>query len=197
MAAGTLNLLAQGENVATDTVNTTQEALRDTLHEAFTPIIALAPKAIAAVVIVVVGLLVAIFIRGIVATSADRVGITYGEQLAAGCYYVLALMTFVAAFNQLNITFPMLEDVVKITFAGLALGFGLAFGLGGRDVMSGILSGYYIRQRFQSGDKVTLGPMSGTVREVGPVATIIESYEEGLLHRHNIPNNVMLKEAVR
>ena len=292
MAAGTLNLLAQGENVATDTVNTTQEALRDTLHEAFTPIIALAPKAIAAVVIVVVGyilarvlakvvttlcekvglqtaadrsglaesmnqagikhnvpgivgvivfwllmsvalmtgfrvlglqvvsdvmqgvvnyipnllvatvivvvgLLVASFIRGVVATSADRVGITYGEQLAAGCYYVLALMTFVAAFNQLNITFPMLEDVVKITFAGLALGFGLAFGLGGRDVMSGILSGYYIRQRFQSGDKVTLGPMSGTVREVGPVATIIESYEEGLLHRHSIPNNVMLKEAVR
>jgi hypothetical protein len=35
------------------------------------------------------------------------------------------------------------------------------------------------------------------VREVGPVATIIETHEDGLLSRHSVPNTKVLNEAVR
>jgi len=155
------------------------------------------PNLLVATVVMVVGLLVASFLRGVVATSADRVGLSYAEHLANGCYYVLALLTFLAAFNQLGIEFALLDKLILIASAGLALGFGLAFGLGGRDVMAGILAGYYLRQRLQSGDQVQVGSMQGTVREVGPVATIIETDEAGLLNRHSVPNTKMLNEAVR
>jgi small-conductance mechanosensitive channel len=147
--------------------------------------------------VIVIGLLVASFIRGVVATSADRVGITYAEHLANGCYYVLALLTFIAAFNQLGIQFALLEKLILIGAGALAVGFALSFGLGGRDVMAGILAGYYVRQRLESGDRVQVAGMQGTVREVGPVATIIETEEEGLLNRHSVPNTKMLNEAVR
>jgi hypothetical protein len=63
--------------------------------------------------------------------------------------------------------------------------------------MAGILAGYYVRQRMHSGDMVSVAGYEGTVREVGPVATIIETEEQGLLHRHSIPNTKMLNEAVR
>lgn len=169
----------------------------EVVSDAMQQVVNFIPNLLVATVVVVVGLLVASFVRGLIATSADRVGVTYAEQLATGCYYLLALMTFIAAFKQLNIQFALLEQMMLIAFAAVALGFGLAFGLGGRDVMGGILSGYYIRQRFQAGDEVRLGALVGTVREVGPVATIIESEEDGLLHRHSIPNHVMLKEGIR
>jgi hypothetical protein len=155
------------------------------------------PKLLVATVVVVVGLLVATFLRGVVATSADRVGLTYAETLANGCYYLLALMTFIAAFDQLGIQFALLNDMILIAFAGLTLGFGLAFGLGGREVVGGILAGYYLRQRLHAGDHVRIGGMEGTVREVGPVATVIETDEDGLLNRRSIPNGKMLSEAVR
>ena len=155
------------------------------------------PRLLVATVVVVVGLLAATFIRGVVATRADRVGLSYAEYLAAGCYWVLSLLTFIAAFNQLGIQFALLEKLILIGFGGLSVGFALAFGLGGRDVMSGILSGYYVRQRIQAGDTVTIGPLEGTVREVGPVATIVETRENGLVSRHTVPNAKMLLEAVR
>lgn len=155
------------------------------------------PNLVVATVMVVIGLLVATFLRGVVATSADRVGITYAQHLANGCYYVLALMTFLAAFEQLDIKFALLQQMMLIAFAALALGFGLAFGLGGRDVMGGILAGYYTRQRLHAGDQVQVCGMNGTVREVGPVATIIETDEDGLINRHSVPNTKMLNEAVR
>ena len=155
------------------------------------------PNLLVATVLIVVGLLVATFLRGVVATSADRVGLSYAEYLANGCYYVFALLTFIAAFNRLGLEFALLEQLILIAFGALAVGFGLAFGLGGRDVMAGILAGYYIRQRLHAGDRVTIGPMEGTVREVGPVATIIETEEDGLLNRRSMPNTKMLNEAVR
>ena len=91
----------------------------------------------------------------------------------------------------------MLNYAILIVLGGLALGFGLALGLGGRDVMAGILAGYYLRQRLAAGDEVDVAGMQGTVREVGPVATIIETDEHGLLNRHSVPNTKMLNEAVR
>jgi hypothetical protein len=95
------------------------------------------PKLLAATAIVVIGLLIASFLRGVIATGADRMGVSYADRLALGCYYVLAFLTFFAAFEQLNIQFKLLEQVVLITFGGLALGSGLALGLGGRDVVGG------------------------------------------------------------
>ncbi|MEX2140261.1 MAG: mechanosensitive ion channel domain-containing protein [Pirellulales bacterium] len=155
------------------------------------------PKLLVATLVVVIGLLVASFLRGVVATSADRVGLTYAEHLANGFYYVLVLVTFHAALTHLGMNLELLENMVLIAFGALAVGFALAFGFGGRDVIGGILAGYYVRQRLQAGDHVTVGPLEGTVREVGPVATVIETDEDGYINRRSIPNAKMLNEAVR
>ena len=169
----------------------------DTVSTAMESVVAYIPKLIVAAVVIVVGLLLATFLQGVIATSADRVGITYAQQLAAACYYVLALMVFIAAFEQLEIHFELFSQAILIAFGAVAIGFALAFGLGGREVMSGILAGYYIRQRVQAGDRVSVAGFEGTVRDVGPVATIVETDEAGLLNRHSIPNVKMLNEAVR
>jgi small-conductance mechanosensitive channel len=155
------------------------------------------PKLLVATLVVVIGLLVASFLRGVVATSADRVGLSYAEHLANGFYYVLVLVTFHAALTHLGMNLELLENMILIAFGALAVGFGLAFGLGGRDVIGGILAGYYIRQRLQTGDHVSVGALEGTVREVGPVATVIETDDDGYINRRSIPNTKMLNEAVR
>ena len=167
------------------------------VSDAMGQVVASIPKLITATVMVVVGLMLAKFLHGVIATSADRVGITYATQLATGMYYMLCVMVFIAAFEQLDIQFGPLNNLLLIGFGGLAVAFGLAVGLGGRDVMAGILAGYYVRQRMQSGDQVDVAGYAGTVREIGPVATIIETDEEGMLHRHSVPNTRMLNEAIR
>lgn len=168
-----------------------------TLTTAMETLVGYIPKLLVATVVVVVGLLIATFLRGVVATSADRVGVTYAEHLANGVYYVLALMTFIAAFDQLGFQFELLQNMILIAFGAVSAGFALALGLGGKEVMGGILAGYYTRQRLHAGDHVHVCGMEGTVREVGPVATVIETEEHGLLNRHSVPNTKMLAEAVR
>jgi small-conductance mechanosensitive channel len=164
---------------------------------AMSGVVSFIPKLLVATIVVVVGLLVASFLRGVVATSADRVGLTYAEHLANAFYYVLVLVTFHAALTHLGMNLQLLEHMLLIAFGALAVGFALAFGFGGRDVIGGILAGYYIRQRLQAGDRVSVGSLEGTVRDVGPVATVIETDEDGYINRRSIPNTKMLNEAVR
>jgi hypothetical protein len=160
-------------------------------------LVAYVPNLIKALVVLFVGLLVASFLRGLIATSGDRVGISYAQQLGNACYWVLVPMTIIAAMSQFEIQFELLNQVILIAFAAIGVAFGLAVGLGGRDVVAGILAGYYLRQRVQAGDHVSVGSIEGTVRDVGPVATIVETVEDGLMNRRSVPNVKMLNEAVR
>ena len=80
------------------------------------------PNVLVATVMVVVGLLVAGFLRGVIATSADRVGMSYAEHLANGCYYIMSLMVFMAAFAQLKIEFDLLNYAILIVFGGVGSG---------------------------------------------------------------------------
>ncbi|MBL9125256.1 MAG: hypothetical protein JNG90_16585, partial [Planctomycetaceae bacterium] len=136
----------------------------EAVSAAMQKVVAFIPNLLVATVVVVVGLLIATFLRGVIATSADRVGITYAEHLANASYYVLALMTFIAAFDQLGFKFELLQELILIAFGAVALGFAIAFGFGGRDVMGGILAGYYTRQRLHPGDQVTVAGFEGRVR---------------------------------
>ncbi|HQU42494.1 MAG TPA: mechanosensitive ion channel, partial [Pirellulales bacterium] len=115
---------------------------------------------------------------------------------------LLGAASFLAIGFMLASAFPAMIVYAQELISGKVgtvsgLFFGLAFGLGGRDVMAGILAGYYLRQRMHAGDRIHVAGLEGSVREVGPVATVIETEEEGLLNRHSIPNTRMLNEAVR
>ena len=65
------------------------------------------------------------------------------------------------------------------------------------DLGEGLAEAEILEWHVKPGDHVLVGTMEGTVREVGPVATVIETDEDGLLNRRSIPNTKMLNEAVR
>jgi len=95
-------------------------------------VLAYIPNVIAASLLLVIGLMLASFARGVIATSVERFEMPHAQPIAAGCYYVLVLMVTIAAFEQLQIEFELLNSVFLIAFAAVALALGLSFGLGGR-----------------------------------------------------------------
>ncbi|MDX1963074.1 MAG: mechanosensitive ion channel [Pirellulales bacterium] len=155
------------------------------------------PRLLFAVLLLVLGLLLAKFMHGLIATSADRLGLNYADTLANVCYFALVIVLLNSVITQLGIEIKLLENLILIAFTGLMLGLGLAVGLGGKDVIGGILAGYYVRQRLQSGDRVTVGDIQGIVREVGPVSTILDVGQGAAQQQRIIPNTKMLHEAVR
>ena len=101
------------------------------------------PNLIVAAVILLVAPLVARFVGGAIEAGAGEHGLQ--QRPAAGQIAQWAIIGFavVIAINQIGIA----EDLINTLFIGLvaamALAFGLAFGLGGRDVASEITRSWY------------------------------------------------------
>lgn len=91
------------------------------------------PNVLVAVIIVIFGSLLARFVRGLLQTYLNNIGVEGARPvslLAQG-----AILVFVAtlALNQLRIGGDVLVSAFQLAFGGFCLALALAFGLGGRD----------------------------------------------------------------
>lgn len=101
------------------------------------------PNLVVAAVILFVAPLLARFLRGAIEVGAGEMGFTNGGLLGQIAYIAVLAMAVIIAINQLGIA----ANLVNILFVGLvgalALAFGLAFGLGGRDVAAQLTQQWY------------------------------------------------------
>lgn len=91
------------------------------------------PNVIIAVVILLVGVILANFVRNVVKTAVEAAKLSSSSFLAGISKWAILVFSFMAALVQLGIA----QDLIRVLFTGLvamlALSGGLAFGLGGRD----------------------------------------------------------------
>jgi len=88
---------------------------------------------IAAMAILLLGILAANFFEGIVVATVKASGLHNGESLGTITKWAILVFTVIAALSQLQIATAFLQDLFRAIVAMLAIAGGLAFGLGGRD----------------------------------------------------------------
>ncbi len=102
-------------------------------------IIAYIPNVIAAILIVVVAIILAKFLKGLVKNSMKSAGIGGGELLGGLTWWVVVIFGLFAALTQLKIA----TDLIRILTIGLvgmiALAGAIAFGWAGKDYAAEIL----------------------------------------------------------
>ena len=105
------------------------------------------PNLVVAIVIIVIGALIANFVAGIVRGSAAEMGFSTPNLLANIARYAIIGFAAVAAFNQLGIAPTVVNTLFIGLVATLVLAFGLAFGLGGQQTAAQITRGWYEKGR--------------------------------------------------
>jgi hypothetical protein len=111
------------------------------------------PNLIVAVVILMVAPLVARFVRGTIEVGAGQLGFTNAPLLGRIAEIAIVAFAVVVAVNQIGIAANLVNTIFIGLVAALALGFGLAFGLGGRDVAGEITRSWYESTR-QTAERV-------------------------------------------
>jgi hypothetical protein len=111
----------------------------------FSELLAYIPNVIAAVIVLVLGILLGEFVKDLVLASAG--GLSGGPTLARAAKAAVILLAVFMALEQLDIA----QDIVLVFFIAVvgaaALAAGIAFGLGGRDIAAQISREWYERTR--------------------------------------------------
>ena len=113
------------------------------LTEIINRIVLFIPNVIVAMAIIVIGSLIARFLSGLVRSSVSELGVGSPNLLASLTQYIIIGFSVIAAIDQLGIAETLVNTLLIGLVGSVALAFGLAFGLGGRDVAAQIAQKWY------------------------------------------------------
>ena len=109
------------------------------------------PNVVVALVVLVIGGLAARALSNLVRGSASEAGLGNGDFLAKAASVVVWAFAIVVAVNQLGIATELVNTLFMAVVGALALGLGLAFGLGGRETAAEIVRKWYAKAQENSG----------------------------------------------
>lgn len=98
------------------------------------------PHLIVAVVILLAAVVIANFLQGLVKASVGATGLGSAHVLSLVAKWGVLIFAILAALLQLGIASALIQTVFTGLVAAFTIAFGLAFGLGGKEVAAGILS---------------------------------------------------------
>lgn len=105
------------------------------------------PNLVVAVIILIAAPLVGRIVRGAVETGSAQMGMSSGRTLGRIAEIAVIAFGVVVAINQVGIAANLVNILFIGIVAALAIGFGLAFGLGGREVAAQVTQAWYDRSR--------------------------------------------------
>lgn len=108
--------------------------------ELFNRIVLYIPNIIVAILVLVLGAILARFINRLIFAYLSNIGVQGALTISTISEYATLIFVFFVALEQLNIGRELLTAAFIIGFGAVGLAFALAFGLGGRDWAAGVIA---------------------------------------------------------
>ncbi len=118
----------------------------ESISQMFGTMLAFIPTLIAAIVIVILGMIVGDFVRGLIVASAGNVaGVPTVAKMAKGAVILISVFM---ALQQVGVAEEIVTSAFTLSLGAVALAVGLAFGLGNRE-----LAGQITRRWYEQGQR--------------------------------------------
>ena len=121
------------------------------------------PNLISALILLILGILLADFIKGIVQTACDSLGIPSGKIIATFIFYLVFLTMTISALSQAKIDTSLITSNMTVVLGGVVGAFALGYGFAARDTMANFLASFYSKKKIQIGDIIRLDNIKGEV----------------------------------
>ncbi|MGE5090658.1 MAG: mechanosensitive ion channel family protein [Bacillota bacterium] len=113
----------------------------ESINQMFGTMLSFIPTLIAGIVIVILGMIVGEFVRGLILASAGQVsGVPTLAKLAKSAVVVISIFM---ALQQVGVAEDIVTSAFTLILGAVALGVGLAFGLGNRELAGEITRRWY------------------------------------------------------
>ncbi|MEM7119433.1 MAG: mechanosensitive ion channel domain-containing protein, partial [Chloroflexota bacterium] len=153
-------------------------------------IIAFLPRLISALIMLVLGAMLAQFLGRTASAAMSGMGVEFHQQVGQIVNSLILVMVVIVILQQLGLDASIMINIVTSVIVLSVAGFALAFGFGGQNVARNVLAGYYAREHFDLGDTIMLNGEEGTLEDIGTLNSLIQAGDKQLI----IPNTRLTEE---
>jgi small-conductance mechanosensitive channel len=134
-----------------------------------------APNLLAAMLIILGGLIAARVVRSAILRAAETGGLVQARGVAVAAETIVVVLTAVVALEQLGINGRVLEMTVAVAVGSALAAVALAFGLGARSTVANLIASHYISRIFSVGQDLVIDNVKGTVIELTPTTVVLKT----------------------
>ena len=139
------------------------------------------PSLLAALLLFIIGLIVADIIKGIVLTTCQSLSIPSAKIIANIAFYFIFLSVTMSALDQAKISTDFINSSLIIIIAGVVGAFALGYGLASKNIMDNFLASFYIKKKFNIGDKITIDGIKGEILEIDNSSFVIKTEKSKII----------------
>lgn len=162
------------------------------VSDAFAAFFGYLPNIVAAVLLLVIGSAASQFAGQTVTAAAREANVDFASSLGSLVSVLILFVIGIMALAQLRIETDIIRVVTVCSLSGLALAFGLSFGLGTRDITRDIMAGFYVRKVLRPGDVIEVDGQRGTLRAITSTQTVLDADDRTIA----VANSRLLRQVV-
>ncbi len=151
------------------------------------------PKAIAAGIVFLVGVIFANFIRNAISTAFRSLGIPSGNLISAFIFYFLLITISITALAQTGMDTDFLTQNIQILLSGIVIAFAVGFGLASRPILRNLLAAGYSKQKINIGMTIKVCEVVGQVIDIDSTAVTLLQEND---HKVIIPQSEIISSKI-
>ncbi|MFH1458864.1 MAG: hypothetical protein ABIG64_00620 [Candidatus Omnitrophota bacterium] len=105
------------------------------------------PNVLAALIVLVIGALLAVFVRKIVESTAHNAGLSHASGMGMLTHTIIVIFAMIIALEQLKIGITVLSQFLTIILGSIGLALALSFGLGCKDIAAQAMSNFLAKTK--------------------------------------------------
>jgi len=144
-------------------------------------LLAYLPQLFAALVIFILGLLFANFVKNGLKSLFESMDLSGGKMISNVVFFLLLTFISITALNQAGIDTYIITNNINMIIAAFLIAFAIAVGLGARDVVGKLLNTFYARKTFEVGQKIIFNEKIYTIDAVQSISVILKNSEGRLI----------------
>ncbi len=121
------------------------------------------PRLLSALILFVLGIYLAEFVKNIVLAAANSLAIPSAKIIANFVFYLIFLTLTISALGQASIETSLITSNLTVILGGVVLAFSLGYGFASKDTMANFLASFYSKNKVKIGDIVSVDGSKGRV----------------------------------
>lgn len=139
------------------------------------------PQLFAALVIFMLGLLFANFVKNGLKSLFESMDLSGGKMISQVVFFLLLTFISITALNQAGIDTEIITNNINMIIAAFLLAFAIAFGFGAREVVGKLLKAFYARKTFEVGQIIIFNNETYSVDSVENISVILKNTKGKLI----------------
>ena len=135
------------------------------------------PQIIAALLIIIFGMLLAKFLQVFVEQTVGKAKIKYASTIGKSVYIIVLILVLHLVIQQLGFDLSFITTNVIIVFCTLLFIIAVGAAIGARTLLENAFACYQLKQTIKVGDRVSIEEVSGHVKAFTWTSVVVESNE--------------------